>query len=84
MTACRMEPQPYSGVHDFKKFLDPFHDEAFVGTPAEGMGKKGKRETVWLALDKWGTEIGILEIPPGKEHMKPVYIDEVKAWFWSD
>lgn len=39
--------------------LDPWHAEAFEGTPAEGtLGSDGKRRAVWMALDAWGNAIG--------------------------
>ena len=39
--------------------VDPWHADAFKGTPGEGVvGTKGKRRAVWLALDAWGNAIG--------------------------
>lgn len=34
--------------------LDPFHDDAFHGTPVEGYGAKGERRLVWYGVDAWG------------------------------
>lgn len=40
--------------------LDPLHEEAFAGTPAEGVaGRGGERHTVWLAIDAWGNAVGV-------------------------
>jgi hypothetical protein len=40
--------------------LDPFHGDAFVGTPAEGVvTKPGTRKAVWLENDDYGQAIGV-------------------------
>ena len=51
---------PYPGAH-FVRILDPWHVDAFVGTPAEGLvlpGHEGKR--VWVCgIEDWvGNMIG--------------------------
>ncbi len=39
--------------------MDPWHAEAFEGTPGEGVvGSGGKRQAAWLALDGWGNAVG--------------------------
>ena len=44
--------------HDMS--LDPWHGEAFEGTPAEGVvPSDGKRRAVWLVLDAHGEAIGV-------------------------
>jgi len=42
--------------------LDPWHADAFTGTPAEGVvGHTGTRALVWLVLDAYGEAIGVAE-----------------------
>jgi len=52
---------------------DPFHPDAFKGTPAEGLvaGAESSRSVVWLATDYYGNAVGIAGVqdlhppPPG-------------------
>ena len=40
--------------------LDPWHADAFAGTPGEGViGHGGARQLVWMKLDHWGNAIGV-------------------------
>lgn len=51
-----VKPQPPAAIGIEKVVLvdDPWHNDAFVGTPAEGMGRTGEREKVWYAEDFCG------------------------------
>lgn len=74
---------------------DPFHPEAFVGTPAEGaFPEAGPRSVVWLALDWWGNAVGIAGVrdlhpqppdyPHGKGFTRPVECEVCEEGFMSD
>ena len=40
--------------------LDPFHKDAFIGTPAEGkLGTSDERRFVWLEVDWCGNAVGV-------------------------
>lgn len=56
------QPEFDFGVNRIVLIKDPWHNEAFVGTPAEGMGKKGKRELVWHLEDFSGNLVGSIDI----------------------
>ena len=45
---------------DWEMSLDPFHGDAFKGTPGEGViVKDGPRRAMWLPNDAWGQAIGV-------------------------
>jgi hypothetical protein len=48
------EIKKISSHHHFDAVLDPWHNEAFVGTPAEGKGGKGIRKYHLYAVDWCG------------------------------
>ena len=51
-------------VHGWERGSDPWHADAFVGTPAEGRFVSGEpRKTGWHALDWCGNVVGF--IPDG-------------------
>lgn len=57
-----VKPQPSFpfGVKQIVQVPDPWHDEAFAGTPAEGMGTKGPRLLKWHCEDyAWNLVAGI-------------------------
>jgi hypothetical protein len=61
-TRRALNPQPPSwvGVQKFVFIKDPWHPDAFKGTPAEGTFKvKGPRENVWCGEDFCGNIIGV-------------------------
>jgi hypothetical protein len=43
---------------NWEMVLDPWHADAFVGTPAEGRGATGKRSAFWYEVDWVGNLIG--------------------------
>lgn len=52
-------PPPHCFYGDsYERGLDPFHADAFIGTPAAGCGSNGKRAAGWFLLDAWGNQIG--------------------------
>jgi hypothetical protein len=55
--------------HHFERVLDPWHVDAFVGTPAEGHGIGGERRVVWYSVDWCGNLIQCWgeDTPPGVE-----------------
>jgi hypothetical protein len=62
------ETQPPTSAHGYvdhwERGLDPWHADAFVGTPAEGRFEHtGARSTGWSAIDWVGNEIGF--VPDG-------------------
>ena len=78
-----LDPQPPGCVFDFTKALDPFHVDAFEGTPAEGVaGTRGERKQVFMALDRYGTEIMVMPIPEGREDH--TVEDRDGIWYWIE
>jgi hypothetical protein len=58
------EPAPISWVAKWERGLDPWHADAFIGTPAEGLyQRQGERQAGWYALDWCGNMVGF--IPDG-------------------
>ncbi len=49
------------------KILDIWHDDAFIGTPAHGLGSNGERQEKWYAEDSWGNVIAeyLGKVPDG-------------------
>lgn len=77
-----MDPQPLlSPSHDkWACVSDVFHDEAFKGTPAEGLGNKGERKKVWYSEDWCGNLIGEYGPCPYGSIGDTIPLYEVKAW----
>lgn len=72
-----INPQPCLSLsHDhWVAALDAFHDEAFTGTRAEGLGRKGSRKTIWYSADWCDNLIGEYgPCPFGKP--KDILVDE--------
>ncbi len=66
------KPNPIAGVAYFERGLDPWHPEAFKGTPAEGILKSDEpRKSGWSGID-WAENI-ICWVPDGTEITR--YID---------
>lgn len=68
MTATVTETQPPDKtpgwVHGWERGTDPWHPDAFVGTPAEGMWSTTEsRKTGWYAVDWCGNVVGF--VPDG-------------------
>lgn len=60
------QPPPRDYVDAWERGLDPWHADAFIGTPAEGMFERDpERKQGWYALDWCGNVIGF--IPDGTE-----------------
>ena len=60
-------PPDHPLVDEWERGLDPWHPDAFVGTPAEGMfTDREPRKTGWYALDWVKNVIGF--IPDGHEY----------------
>lgn len=52
------DPHPFYG-DSYERGVDPWHADAFIGTPGEGrIGNTGERRGGWFLLDGYGTEIG--------------------------
>lgn len=68
----------YPGTHKFIEILDPWHEEAFVGTPAEGIVQSNEpRRKVWGAVDAYENIIGTMDPVEG---MRPEYVNG--EWQW--
>ena len=63
LTKCGKDAQTFvlkADKEDLEMMLEPFHADAFNGTPAEGAFKKTRsRKAQWVAIDSWGNPIGI-------------------------
>lgn len=61
-----LKTQPaYPGIEKFVEIADPFHVDAFKGTPAEGStGWTGERRKLWWAEDHAGNLVGELGLCP--------------------
>jgi len=83
MKPILLDPQlSYNGIHKFTRTLDPFHPDAFKGTPAEGLlSDQGPRKQVWAAEDWCGNIIAILEQEPPFPSATIDYIDGL-GWCW--
>jgi len=58
------EPASISWVERFERGVDPWHPDAFIGTPAEGVFVTlEERKNGWYALDWCGNVVGF--IPDG-------------------
>ena len=61
MVSKKPDASKYPGVEEWERGLDPWHADAFVGTPAEGMFDASvPRKTGWYALDWCGNVIGFV------------------------
>ncbi len=60
------QPAPIFWVDSWERGLDPWHADAFTGTPAQDMFVKTEpRKSGWYALDWCGNVVGF--IPDGAE-----------------
>lgn len=66
VTRRPVKPQPaYPGIDHYELELDPWHADAFKGTPAEGRaGSTGPRRKVWMAYDWCGNPVGDMRTCP--------------------
>lgn len=84
-----VKPQPSFpfGVKQIVRVLDPWHNDAFARTPAEGMGNTGPRLHKWHCEDYAGNLVSAIDIKcpygsPGdrmwvKEKWRPVWHDDL-------
>lgn len=57
----QVKPPPWQCVVSFERSLDPWHADAFIGTPAEGrFDNSVPRKSGWAALDWVGNELGFI------------------------
>lgn len=55
------QPAPLSWVDHWERGLDPWHADAFNGTPLEGAFAREKiRKTGWYAIDWCGNVVGFV------------------------
>lgn len=63
------QPNPISWVDHWERGLDPWHADAFIGTPAEGVYVcEEVRKAGWYAIDWCGNVVGF--IPEGTPIVK--------------
>lgn len=78
-----LDPQPaYGGITRFVRIPDPWHADAFKGTPGEGVVESsGPRKMVWAAEDWCGNIVGILDQATADESLT---IEDVPGlgWCW--
>jgi hypothetical protein len=85
-----VDPQPFFpfGVRRIVRVPDPFHDDAFQGTPAEGHGAKGERELVWWCEDFAGNLVARwADAPPcpfGDEPCSVLHRNGLWTWVRED
>lgn len=57
-TSETQKPLPLAGVQEWERGRDPWHSDAFKGTPVEGhFQTTGPRASGWLGLDWCGNPI---------------------------
>lgn len=60
------KPEPRGDVTEWERGLDPWHADAFKGTPMEGtVNRTGERQSGWYGLDWCGNVISW--VPDGAE-----------------
>jgi len=76
-----LNPQPHEGIFFFTKGPDPWHADAFVGTPAEGhIPNRGERKDVWMAEDWCRNVVGILGQPEPFTNAQIMRLGTVWCW----
>lgn len=94
----KIQPKFPFGVKQIILIKDPWHDEAFEGTPAAGMGNKGPRELQWHCEDfsgnlvaRWNGKCPYTPIGTQFFVKEPFYCDDyrypnipVKEWSDTD
>jgi hypothetical protein len=67
----------------WEMILDPWHSDAFKGTPGEGhIGNSGDRRVVWATVDAWGNTTSILGPAGDKstiEHLLAIWKEQDAA-----
>lgn len=77
--------QPFSCCHNVVRIADPWHPDAFVGTPAEGRipDPGGPRKQVWAMEDAWSNVVGTIDEAPPDPDAVIVFDEASKLWCWQ-
>ena len=59
-TSPTQRPPAHQCVADWERGVDPWHADAFVGTPGETYGAKEPRKSGWLAIEWTGNVLGFV------------------------
>lgn len=77
-----MKPQPIlSQSHvSWGSVSDPWHRNAFSDTPLKGLGRSGKRKTIWYSEDNCGNLIGEYRPCPYGAPGDRLWVRETYSW----